>query len=67
MSLRGTDTRKALPMLAQVQADFRRHTETRESLTHEWVAIAREDGLTWAEIGKALRVSKQAAQQRYSG
>ena len=29
------------------------------------VDAARDDGTTWAEIGAALRVTKQAAQQRF--
>jgi hypothetical protein len=29
------------------------------------VATARDAGASWAEIGRALGVSKQAAQQRY--
>lgn len=34
-------------------------------LAHQAVTMARRDGETWAEIGAALGVSKQAAQQRY--
>jgi hypothetical protein len=32
---------------------------------HRWVAAARRSGLSWAEIGDALGISKQAAQQRF--
>jgi hypothetical protein len=30
-----------------------------------WVKEAQAAGLSWTEIGKALKVTKQAAQQRY--
>lgn len=30
-----------------------------------WVAAARAEGLSWAQIAPALGTSKQAAQQRY--
>lgn len=36
-----------------------------DRMTTAIVAEARKAGLTWAEIGTALGVSKQAAQQRY--
>lgn len=32
---------------------------------HRWVAAARRAGLSWTDIGKALGISKQAAQQRF--
>jgi hypothetical protein len=32
----------------------------------EWVQLARSRGLSWAEIGKALGVSRQAAWERFS-
>src|SRR3954451_19847472 len=36
-----------------------------EELLDRYVAAAREDGRSWSEIGAALGVSKQAAQQRF--
>jgi Clp amino terminal domain, pathogenicity island component len=36
-----------------------------DELLDRYVAAAREDGRSWAEIGAALGVSKQAAQQRF--
>lgn len=38
--------------------------ETRLVL-HRWIDAARRTGLTWSEIGDALGISKQAAQQRF--
>ena len=32
---------------------------------HRWIDAARRTGLSWAEIGDALGISKQAAQQRF--
>ena len=32
---------------------------------HRWVEAARRSGLSWSEIGDALGISKQAAQQRF--
>lgn len=32
---------------------------------HRWVDAARRSGLSWSEIGDALGISKQAAQQRF--
>jgi hypothetical protein len=32
---------------------------------HRWTDAARRAGLSWAEIGEALGISKQAAQQRF--
>jgi len=38
--------------------------EARLSL-HRWIDAARRTGISWAEIGDALGISKQAAQQRF--
>ncbi|WAC61082.1 hypothetical protein [Brevundimonas sp. SL130] len=38
--------------------------EGRVSL-HRWIDAARRNGLSWTEIGNALGISKQAAQQRF--
>lgn len=32
---------------------------------HRWVEAARRSGISWSEIGDALGISKQAAQQRF--
>ena len=32
---------------------------------HRWIDAGRRAGLSWAEIGATLRISKQAAQQRF--
>jgi hypothetical protein len=32
---------------------------------HRWIDAARRTGLSWAEIGEVLGISKQAAQQRF--
>jgi hypothetical protein len=32
---------------------------------HRWVGAARRSGLSWADVGDALGISKQAAQQRF--
>lgn len=34
---------------------------------HRWVRAGRRGGLSWAEIGQVVGVSKQAAQQRFGG
>lgn len=34
---------------------------------HRWVMAGRRGGLSWAEIGQVVGVSKQAAQQRFGG
>ena len=44
---------------AQVVADEGR------LILHRWIDAARRTGLSWAEIGDALGISKQAAQQRF--
>ncbi|MEN2748457.1 hypothetical protein [Sphingomonas sp. T9W2] len=46
-------------MAAHVVAD-----EARLGL-HRWIAAARRADMSWAEIGEALGISKQAAQQRF--
>lgn len=41
-------------------------SETAERALHAIVADAREAGMTWAGIGEALGISRQAAQKRFS-
>jgi uncharacterized NAD(P)/FAD-binding protein YdhS len=38
-----------------------------EKLIRQTVTEAREQGCTWAEIGHALRITKQSAWERFSG
>ena len=38
-----------------------------DKLIRQTVARARESGCTWAEIGQALGISRQAAWERFSG
>jgi ATP-dependent Clp protease ATP-binding subunit ClpX len=40
--------------------------EQNASFAHEWVDLLRERGISWAEIGNALGVSRQAAWERFS-
>lgn len=49
-----------LPLIAQAGAQVDRFLA-------EWVGLARSRGLSWAEIGKALGVSRQAAWERFAG
>lgn len=46
-------------------AEERRRYDAAEEQLREGVARARELSYTWDQIGKALGVTKQAAQQRY--
>ncbi|MET1011801.1 MAG: hypothetical protein ABWY83_05425 [Actinomycetota bacterium] len=38
-----------------------------DKLIRQTVVVAREQGCTWAEIGHALRITKQSAWERFSG
>ncbi len=46
-------------------AEARDATERAEATLREAVSDARNAGMTWASIGAVLRVSRQAAQQRF--
>lgn len=50
------------------EAQLRSHTLTAlgDQLVGHYVSLARQDGASWTEIGDAIGVSKQAAQQRHS-
>lgn len=55
--------------LAKVtEAQSRSHTLAAlgDQLVNHYVAIARNEGVSWSDIGDAIGVSKQAAQQRHS-
>src|SRR4051812_24392315 len=56
------DALTALSAAVDVADDVR---DVAEKLLDRYVAAAREDGRSWSEIGTALGVSKQAAQQRF--
>lgn len=45
--------------VAHLVADEGRHS------LHRWIDAARRTGLSWTDIGNALGISKQAAQQRF--
>jgi hypothetical protein len=56
------------PALAKItEAQARSHTMNAlgDQLVGHYVAIAKEEGASWTEIGDAIGVSKQAAQQRW--
>lgn len=53
------------PALAQLAA-YRRAAEAQRARLAQLVAEARGQGATWAEIGRALGVSGQAAHKRFS-
>lgn len=36
-----------------------------EARLHAYVNLARQDGASWAEVGKVLGVTRQAAQKRF--
>lgn len=46
-------------------AEARDAAERAEATLREAVSSARNAGMTWASIGAVLRVSRQAAQQRF--
>src|ERR1700743_3698709 len=56
----------ALTKIAEAEA--RAHTlgALGDQLIGHYVAIAKADGASWSEVGQAIGVSKQAAQQRHS-
>src|SRR3954451_19666915 len=58
----GGDAVAALGAAVEVADDVR---GVAEELLDRYVAAARQDGRSWSEIGSALGVSKQAAQQRF--
>lgn len=73
MTTPGTTAQEALYDLATDHAagtldalrDARWITEQAERVTAQQVSALREQGLSWSQIGTALGISKQAAQQRY--
>jgi hypothetical protein len=57
---RACDDVDALPLLVELQAEV--DVQTRLA-----VAGCREMGWSWADVGRVLGTSKQAAQQRFGG
>lgn len=49
-----------LPLIAQTGVQVDRFLA-------DWVGLVRDRGLSWAEIGKALGISRQAAWERFAG
>ena len=54
-----TEILAKLPMIAATATQV-------TSFLGDWVQLARERGLSWAEIGQALGVSRQAAWERFT-
>lgn len=54
-----------LDLIATAARQQRRLTDLGEELVGHWVAHAQTAGCSWARIGSALGVSKQAVQQRH--
>jgi len=53
---------EVLAMLPQILAS----AEQNISFAHEWVDLLRERHVSWAEIGRTLGVSRQAAWERFA-
>ena len=53
---------EVLATLPQILAS----AEQNVAFAHEWVEMLRERGISWAEIGRALGVSRQAAWERFA-
>lgn len=56
------DDAELLATLPQILASAEQNT----AFAHEWVDLLRGRGISWAEIGRALGVSRQAAWERFS-
>lgn len=56
-----TDT-EVLATLPQIMASAEQNT----AFAHEWVDLLRERNISWAEIGRTLGVSRQAAWERFA-
>ena len=51
-----------LATLPQIMASAEQNT----AFAHEWVDLLRERSISWAEIGRTLGVSRQAAWERFA-
>ncbi|HEY1572700.1 MAG TPA: Clp protease N-terminal domain-containing protein [Pseudonocardiaceae bacterium] len=56
----------ALAKVAEAQSRSHTLAALGDQLVSHYVAIARDEGASWSEIGDAIGVSKQAVQQRHS-
>jgi ATP-dependent Clp protease ATP-binding subunit ClpX len=56
------DDAELLATLPQILASAEQNT----AFAHEWVDLLRSRNISWAEIGRALGVSRQAAWERFS-
>ena len=56
------DDAEVLATLPQILASAEQNT----AFAHEWVDLLRGRNISWAEIGRALGVSRQAAWERFS-
>src|SRR5947209_16595643 len=54
----------ALAKISEAQLRARTLTDIGDQLVGHYVALARADGASWQQIGEAIGVSKQAAQQK---
>ena len=57
----------ALTKIAEARRRASALNDVGDQLVDHYVAVARASGASWSQIGEALGVSKQAAQQRRSG
>lgn len=60
-----TDILEEIEWKAERAASAQRIVDKFEQMLAESVARARGEGLTWDEIGDALGMTRQGAQQRY--
>ena len=62
-ALEGQTTEQLLDRLAGVGTTF----ASLETSVRDAVGVLRQRGITWAQIGGALRISRQAAWERFAG
>lgn len=63
LDIRGDWRERPLPVVSGIA----KGTKAMETTLREAVRLARQQGASWDEIGKALGVSRQAAWERFSG
>jgi hypothetical protein len=64
---RVTDALVRLEELAAARAEARRVVEGLDEEVEVAVAHLRVDGASWAQVGRALGISRQGARQRFGG